>query len=363
MKQGLSLTQLAHEIERQQASKRDIVASTKHMRVEPDDNGLHMKVVDGKTPMIYVKLNRICQRQIAQHTGIPAAYYDRMANEQPALLAHNVNTWLHDAPTPRLLRMMDGNGRAFLSNNYRPLENADLAEAVLPHLLEMNVMILSCQITESRLYIKAIDNRIKYDMPQGAVMGKGHTVFRTMSPAITISNSEVGMGALTVDASVYDSFCTNLANLGSSIRKAHLGGKNSVEDDVYELLTSKTRRLTDAALWAQIGDVVKASFDEAKFTARVREKIEPMQDDKIEGDTVKTVEFTAKKFGLNETERTSVLTHLIQGGDLSRFGLYNAVTRTAEDVEDYDRATEFEKLGGKIVDLPRNEWKQIAEAA
>ena len=71
---------------------------------------------------------------------------------------------------------------------------------------------------------------------------------------------------------------------------------------------------------------------------------------------------TAKKFGLTEAERGSVLTHLIRGGDLSQYGLVNAVTRAAEDADDYDRATAFETLGGRIVELPRAEWTALSEA-
>ena len=41
-----------------------------------------------------------------------------------------------------------------------------------------------------------------------------------------------------------------------------------------------------------------------------------------------------------------MLRHLIEGGDLSAYGLVNAVTHFAQDVDDYDRATEFEALGG-----------------
>jgi hypothetical protein len=75
------------------------------------------------------------------------------------------------------------------------------------------------------------------------------------------------------------------------------------------------------------------------------------------------VEVTATRFGLNETERKSVLDHLIRGGDLSQYGLHNAITRTAEDLDDYDRASDFERFGGQIIELPANEWRQIAEAA
>ena len=59
----------------------------------------------------------------------------------------------------------------------------------------------------------------------------------------------------------------------------------------------------------------------------------------------------------------SYINHLIKGGDLSGYGLVNAVTRYSQDVEDYDRATEFEALGGKLIELSGREWKGLAEAA
>ena len=54
---------------------------------------------------------------------------------------------------------------------------------------------------------------------------------------------------------------------------------------------------------------------------------------------------------------------MIEGGDTSQYGLLNAVTAYSQDVSDYDRASELEELGGKIVDLTEAEWKPIAMAA
>ncbi len=54
--------------------------------------------------------------------------------------------------------------------------------------------------------------------------------------------------------------------------------------------------------------------------------------------------------------------HLIEGGDLSAYGLVNAVTHYSQDVEDYDRATEFEALGGRLIELTAGEWKSVVEA-
>ncbi len=51
-----------------------------------------------------------------------------------------------------------------------------------------------------------------------------------------------------------------------------------------------------------------------------------------------------------------VLRHLIVQRDLSAYGLVNAVTYFSQDAEDYDRATEFEALGGRLIDLSSSEW-------
>ena len=133
-------------------------------------------------------------------------------------------------------------------------------------------------------------------------------------------------------------------------------------EELYELFTDKTKKLTDEALWNQVCDVVRATFNAVKFGELV-DKIEATQEDKIEGSAPKVVELTAKKFGANEAQKDSILKHLINGGQLTRFGLYNAVTRMAQDVEDYDEATRFESVGGKIIELAPKEWQTLSKAA
>jgi hypothetical protein len=254
--------------------------------------------------------------------------------------------------------------RAFLSDRYRPLENADLAEAVLPVLMDMDLMIISSEVTEKRFYLKCVDRRIERDIPTGAKMGDGgHTIFDTLSPAITISNSEVGFGALSVETGVWTRQCTNLATFTQkSMRKYHVGGKHDLTEGLVHMLSDETRRLTDQAVWAQVGDVVRGAFDQAKFDASV-EEMRGMAEQPITGDIVKVVDLTAKQFELGDGEKKSVLDHLIRGGDFTRHGMFNAITRTAEDLADYDRSTDFERLGGKLIELPQSEWKVLAEAA
>lgn len=363
MKKGYEgLEALAREITKRAEAKVDLVANTGNIAMHnyPSD-GVMLTVGDRE-----FKVADTAHRQLQGHLKIPADYYDRMLQEEPGLLAQNVNTWLHKNKENRLVRTLFGSTRAFLSDRYRPLENEDLAQAVLPVLIERKLSVMSCSITDRRMYIKAVDETVERALHNaGARFGDGgHKIVKVVAPAITISNSEIGEGAVSVLGGVFERWCSNLGTFGErSTRKYHVGGKHELAgEETYALLSDETRKKTDEAVWAQISDVVAAAFDQAKFDA-LCDKIDDTAKDKIEGDVVKVVSFATKKFGLNETEGKSVLEHLIKGGDLSRLGLYDAVTRASADVESYDRASELERIGGAIIELPRNQWQELAAAA
>ena len=368
MKSGLNLVELAKEIERRANAKKDYVARTEAIgMVAPDDNPRSVSEVSLvlSNDLAY-GINAIGHQQIGQYVEIPKPYYDKMLSDAPDLLATNVNKWLSKTPANRMVRTIDGKVRAFLSDKYRPLENEDLAQAVLPALLEMDLDIMSSQITDRRLYIKAVDKKVSRELK--AIGGKfgdgGHNIVRCLAPAITISNSEVGEGALSVLGGVYDGFCSNLASFGErSARKYHTGTKHEIGgEDTYAMLSDQTRKLTDKALWAQVGDIVRGAFNRASFDA-LCDKIAETATHKIDGDPIKVVELTTKRFRMNEEEGKSILRHLIEGADLTRFGLYNAVTRASQDLESYDRATDFERMGAQIIELPKTEWTTLAKAA
>jgi hypothetical protein len=70
----------------------------------------------------------------------------------------------------------------------------------------------------------------------------------------------------------------------------------------------------------------------------------------------------ADRYALSENEQSGVLRHLVNGGMLTGYGLVNAVTEFSQTVGDYDRATELEMLGGKLIELPQGEWQRLAAA-
>jgi hypothetical protein len=362
MKTGITVPELATEILRQARSKRDYVAPTTALRYAPPS--VTGDVLGSESEAMILEgvgqyaITDHAHSQLAEHLGIPMRYYQRMRAERPELLAANINTWLAAKPETRLVRTLDGQVRAFLSAKYRPLDHVDLAEAVLPVLQRLDVEILSCAVTETRLHIKAVDRRIATDIPTGIRLGEGHVWFDTLSPAIVISNSEVGAGALSIEAGVWTKLCTNLAIAASrSMKKYHLGGRHELGDDLADLLSDRTRQLTDAALWAQVRDVVAGAFEQAIFDALVGE-IQQTTARRIEGDPVQVVEVTAKRFDLTDPERGGILNALIEAGDLSQYGLSNAITRYSQrDEVDYTRATALEHVGGHVLDLSPRDWQ------
>lgn len=364
MKTGKTLTELAAEIERRAESKKDFITPVEKLSATVETVRDVPTVVVNLAGQDSFPIAPYAHGQFASYLDIPKRYYDRMNESKPQLLADNINHWLTEhAGERRMIRTLDGKMRALLSDRFRPLENEDLAEAILPVLQELRVMVVSAEITDRKFYIKAVDESIQRDIPKGHAMGDGsHVFFDTISPGITISNSEIGAGTLSIETSVWTSACTNLCTFGASMRKYHTGKRADVTDEVYALLSDDTKRVSDEATWLQARDITRAAFERVRFDA-LAQKMTNAGQDKIEDSPVEVVERVRKRFTWTESESESVLTHLIQGGDLTRYGLHAAVTRASADFDSYDRASEFERLGGDIIELPKNDWAQLAAAA
>lgn len=347
MKNGRTLNELAAELTRQMESKKDFLATTDALTFSAAENALTL----GDSGSF--KITPHTHRQISSYTEIPAKYYDRMGAEAPDLLDRNVQYWFDANPTPRLVRTLDGKARAFLSNSYQCIDNYEIAETVLPVLQEMDLNVISCEVTERRMYLKAVTPKVRGELKVGDEVQAG----------IVISNSEIGQGAVQVEPLVFRLVCLNGMVTSKGMRRNHVGRRNMLGDDnIQELLQDDTRRADDKVLLMKIRDVTRAALDEVQFRKEV-DRFRESMGEKIVGNPVKVIEELSNRYQMIEAEKTSVLTHLIQGGELSQFGLINAVTRASQDLDNYDRATEFEQLGGRILSLPKTEWRSLAEAA
>jgi hypothetical protein len=69
------------------------------------------------------------------------------------------------------------------------------------------------------------------------------------------------------------------------------------------------------------------------------------------------------RFSLTNDEKGSVLRALVEGGDLSVWGLANAVTIVAQEAPTYDRSTDLEAVGGQLLALPAVQMHALVSAA
>lgn len=347
MKTGISLTALAQKIEAQRDLKHDLIVPTQKATVETSPDKVSSLIVPGQGSFPILPL---AHRQIASHTGIPAQYYDRMQSEQPALLANNINTWFNAYPSNRMVRTLGGDARAFLSDRYQRIENEEIAEAALPVLMDLpGVKIVSCEVTDRRLYIHATVPTITGEVKKGDIVEAG----------VIISNSEVGLGSVSVAGLIWRLICLNGMKTSDAYRRNHVGRK--VEDN-EALWADDTRKADDRAVLLKVRDMVRAAVDETNFRVQLS-KLQGLTEGKITGSPERAIEVLARKVGATDGERGGILRSLIEGADLSRWGIVNAITHQAHAVESYDRAVEFETMGGRLVDLPATEWREILEAA
>ena len=216
MKQGRALPEVLRELQRQNNMKQDYIAPASALRLSDDGETFLMDHV-GARDSESLGTTDLFHRQIGSALNIPAKYYDMMRKTKPGLLAENVNSWLSGRDQSYMIRSMDyGAGRvarAFLSDRYRRIDNMEIASAVLPLFAGKEEMkVVSSEVTENRLYLKIVNHRLEAEVAPGDLVQAG----------VVISNSEVGLGAVSVQPLVYRLVCSNNSDVLviSDIKKA-----------------------------------------------------------------------------------------------------------------------------------------------
>lgn len=253
-----------------------------------------------------------------------------------------------------MVRTLDGTARAFLSERYRPLDNYDLLQTALPIISEQGCEIVSCEVTDQKMYLKLLFPRLYADVKKGD----------TVQAGLVLSNSEIGAGSLKCEILLYRLICLNGMIGQHSMKKYHAGKRGSTEGDaISEILSDHTKELGDKAFWAEVRDVIKASFDQTHFNNEMI-KLREATGEKLDPKNIpQIIEAVKSSFSLNDQQGEDIMGHLLSGGDFTKYGLANAVTRTATDQDNYDDATNLERLGGHVIELAKKDWQQIAMAA
>jgi hypothetical protein len=178
-----------------------------------------------------------------------------------------------------------------------------------------------------------------------------------------MGNSETGRGKTFIRGFFYRDYCTNGCVFGSEdafeFSRTHLGGR-LLDGIDYEIMSDTSKALEDKAIVSQVSDVMHALADR-EFHQKMADRLRSLTHTSALRRPVAAMQQLAKDMDLSQSETDQALTNLLTDNDLTQWGAVNAVTRLANDAEDYERANELEKVGAAIIDLNRNQWTRYAE--
>ena len=330
MKTGRNLQEVLVELDRQNKAKQDFISPAQGMRLWEDGHTFEINHLTTNQQEVFGTTS-LFHRQVASALGIPAKYYDLMQAQKPELLAQNVNTWFADKPSAYMVRSMDyGNGqvaRALLSERYRRIDNMEIATAVLPLFAGNDQYeVMSCEVTENRLYLKVVNHRLEMEVSKGDIVQAG----------VMISNSEVGLGAVSIQPLVYRLVCTNgkgvtrvddPKDLKKSIQYA-LSYSHSDEFIIEDFITQHGYS-SDTDSFSIDGDLKFVSFDCQRFD---REAKNPYTPAAYSWPSSMTAEHQEEL--KNEIQRLLKLLKM-------RTAVYNIETREGTDGKAYIKITTF----------------------
>ena len=341
MKSELSLEQLAKQLTDNGSKKKDFIAESKNLEFVANGNiQLHSKELNES-----FDVNNICLSQISTKAGMPKKYLDKMLDGHRGLLMENINYWWVTTPQQQMIRTLDGVARAFLSDKYKRVDNDELARVVLPILLDNGYKVISCAITDSRMSIKAVLPTLQREVTKGDVVEAG----------VMITNSEVGLGSVNVSPFIHRIVCVNgMVVNDSRLHSRHLTASQATIDGVYEVLSDEAKELDNKALLTKVRDVVLSTGDKVRFENNVA-KMTNATEIKIKKPK-KVIEVLENRFDLTKQEGEDILENLINRDDkqptANVWSVVNSITALGNTLDDYDRGTKMQSIGGVLLDTP-----------
>lgn len=376
--------QLEQQVKLLAAASVDAIADTRTLRMVaptnrsegdnfPARDRVQFEVVKGGQGL-GILISDMAHDQIAQKVDIDKKYYQRMLVNQPQLLCENVNTWLAAEPAKRMLRMMKGltlveageiaslgatyRLRAFLASSYRPLDNVQLVETVLPVMQEHGAYLSDFSLTDQRLHAKFLTFEREIKNFQAIEIGE------IIRMGVYLRNSETGFASLDVSGTIEIKKCHNGLIAPAATRVRHVQSKRNGGEDELDFLSAQTQRLDNAAIFSRVRDTAVAALDEnaqSQYAARILSAkatiINP------EAPMFEFIGRIGERFELTETEQEVLKEEVVRSnmieGNFTQFSLSQGMTATARQLDNYDRRVELERAGWEIVS---NDTKKLLEA-
>jgi hypothetical protein len=325
------------EVQRVEDAKQDVVVGTKSLTMV-DDNTF---AINGQSDPI--GWTRHASGQIADRLQIPRKFFNDRLPKYPGLRGEIVNRMWHDNDEPRMLRLLDGGLRAYVSDRFQPFDNALVVQPLMP-ILQGDTEILApnrLSLSDTRMYLQFNLPSMRAEIVPGDEVTAG----------IVIRNSEVGNGAFAVEQYVWRVVCHNGLVASKAMNQTHVGRSHEL---YYEM---DTRDADYAAFKLKLRDAIHHAISRDAFDAEV-DTLRAAAGVAIRRPET-TIKNVTKRFQLTDTQGEEILSDMVSGGNMNLWGVINGVTALAHDTDDADQQYEYERIGYQLATLSRSDLDQL----
>jgi len=327
----MRLQNLIEELERQKPLKWDQKIESSNLGMVLDGGQVRFRI-DGKdNPFL---ITRPCHNQIAERLEIPVRYYSKMDSEAPELLIENVNTWLKKNSKEVFVRGLGNSVRAFLSDRYRVIDHPDVLYCSLNELQAYEADVEDCYLSETEMNVKVKSNQLK-----DFVRHKEDLIIG----GLLLVNSETGHHALRVEPRMFRVKCTNGMVIEEFLtRQIHLGNGS---DEFDEMIYLSIRR-SIKELFGRFGEIIQVLRETTEIKVKNPQRV---------------INNVVEHYKLSETQKENILIAFGGEPEYDKYGIANAVTRAAKNEENWEKSLDLERIGGKLITLSREEFKNWDE--
>lgn len=261
------------------------------------------------------------QRLLANRLRVPYTYLERCPTD---LQANNLNFWIKKEAKQRqtfFCRFDNNRLRAVFTDRYRPLDNMEILSQLIENGFDPMAEV-QYSVDETMFLIKIPEYSRAFSI------SLSHEKQDRVVPGLSISNSEVGLLAFSIEALIYRLICSNglISKTSTASRFKHISQKG-IEN------FNDTLRLV----------LQDSIHNQRQFQISRQSEV---------SNPISTIEMFARQFGLAEVETEMVRQAYYQEPGNSMFSVINAYTAAAKSPQlTTAEVYKLEKAGGLILSL------------
>ena len=258
----------------------------------------------------------VAQRSISNRLGIPYPYLRRCPPDVQAL---NLNHWITQEKNDKLLFRFDGQDvRALFTTKYIPVDNFEVMER-LDSLNYGPDTEGQCHLDPEFMSLSIPDGAKAFDINGDK-----------FKPGVSISNSEVGLASLSIQAYILRIACTNGLITKSEVSASYRHVSTKILSEFPQVLD-------------------KVSYELGAQRSQFKLSMESPVDD-----TESTLASFNRQFGLNAPEKEAVEWAWPKEMGDTMFAIVNTYTRAAQwDQLSAESSFRLERVGGNILGMLR----------